>query len=204
MNVLIRQLFAIFLHLGAFGLIILGVLDSSFLFLPVGNDLLLVILVARHHAQFPFYVIAASVGSAMGVLLLDLVCRKGGEQGLTRIMSERRLNYLKKKMSDQGSVALIIAALSPPPFPFTAVVAAASAFQYPRLRLIGMVFAARLVRFSLIAFAAIRWGGDILNIANSSEMTWFMVGFIALCLVGSTASVMRWTRLSRSRVRPAN
>jgi membrane protein DedA with SNARE-associated domain len=97
MHVLFRHLIAVLFHLGAFGLVILGILDSSFLFLPVGNDLLLVVLVARHHGYLPLYVLAASLGSATGVLLLDLACRKGGEEGLQKMMSRKRLNYLKKK-----------------------------------------------------------------------------------------------------------
>jgi hypothetical protein len=28
---------------------------------------------------------------------LDLACRKGGEEGLQKMMSRKRLNYLKKK-----------------------------------------------------------------------------------------------------------
>src|SRR5450759_4338551 len=63
MHVLLRPLFAFFLHIGGFGLVILGVLDSSFFFLPFGNDLLLVVLVARHHGYLPLYVLAASLGS---------------------------------------------------------------------------------------------------------------------------------------------
>jgi membrane protein YqaA with SNARE-associated domain len=194
MHLLIRHLFAYLLHLGAIGLVILGILDSSFLFLPVGNDILLVILVARHHAQFPLYVFAAAFGSAAGVLLLDLVCRKGGEEGLKRMMSTKRLIYLKKKMNERGSIAVIVACLSPPPFPFTAVIGAASAFQYPKLRLVGLVFASRAVRFALVGLAAIWLGRRIIRIADSPGFTWFMVGFIALCLIGSTVSIVRWLR----------
>jgi membrane protein YqaA with SNARE-associated domain len=199
MHVLIRYVFAFFLHLGAFGLVILGILDSSFLFLPVGNDLLLIVLAARDHRQLPIYVLAASFGSAAGVALLDLVCRKGGEEGLKKMMSRKRLAYLKGKMSQRAAIALIVACLAPPPFPFTAVIGAASAFQYPRLRLFGIVFGARAIRFCLEGLAAIRFGPEILRIANSPELTWFMVGFSALCLIGSTLSVVRWIGLSRSR-----
>ena len=199
MHVLARHLFAVFFHLGAFGLVILGILDSSFLFLPVGNDLLLVVLVARHHRYLPLYVLAASLGSATGVLLLDLVCRKGGEEGLQKMMSRKRLSYLKKKMSQSAAVPLIVACLAPPPFPFTAVIAAASAFQYSKLRLLGYVFGFRTVRFTLIGLVAIWFGRRILGIANLPEITWFMVGFSALCIIGSTLSIMRWIRLSRPR-----
>jgi uncharacterized membrane protein YdjX (TVP38/TMEM64 family) len=141
------------------------------------------------------YVLAASLGSAAGVLLLDLVCRKGGEEGLKKMMSRKRLSYLKKKMKQNAAVPLIVACLAPPPFPFTAVIAAAGAFQYPRLRLLGLVFGARAIRFSLIGLAA------ILRIANAPQFTWFMVGFTALCLIGSTLSIIRWIRLSRSPFR---
>jgi membrane protein YqaA with SNARE-associated domain len=198
MHVLIRQLAAFFLHLGAFGLVAVGILDSSFLFLPVGNDLLLVVLVIRHHEYLLLYVAAASLGSAIGVLLLDLVCRKGGEDGLKKMMSRRRLDYLKKKLNQNAAVPLVVACLAPPPFPFTAVIAAASAFQVPKLRLLAYVFGARMVRFTLIGFAAIGFGRRILRVANSPEFTWFMLGFSALCVVGSTLSVRRWIGLSRS------
>jgi membrane protein YqaA with SNARE-associated domain len=194
MHVLLRHFFAYLLHLGAFGLVILGVLDSSFLFLPVGNDILLVVLAARHHALLPLYVLAAAFGSAAGVLLLDVVCRKGGEEGLKKMMSLKRLNYLKTKMKEHGSIAVVIASVSPPPFPFTAVIGAASAFQYPRPRLIALVFSARAVRFALVGLAAIWLGRRIIRLADSPAFIWFMTGFIALCLVGSTISIVRWMR----------
>ena len=126
--------------------------------------------------------LAASFGSAIGVGLLDLVCRKGGEEGLKKMMSRKRLSYLKGKMSQRAAVPVIVACLAPPPFPFTAIIAAASAFQYPRLRLLGIVFGARAIRFSLVGLAAVRFGPSILRIADSPEFTWFMVGFSVLCL----------------------
>jgi len=89
---------------------------------------------------------------------------------------------------------VVIASVSPPPFPFTAVIGAASAFQYPRLRLVGLVFGARAVRFSLVGLAAIWLGRRIVRLADSPEFAWFMAGFIALCLIGSTISIVRWMR----------
>jgi len=194
MHTLLRHLFAYLLHLGALGLVILGVLDSSFLFLPVGNDILLVVLVARHHALLPVYVLAAAFGSAAGVVLLDAVCRKGGEEGLKKMMSLKRLNHLKKKMKEHGGRAVVVASLAPPPFPFTAVIGAASAFQYPRPRLFGLVFGARALRFLLVGLAAIWLGRRIIRLADAPGFIWFMEGFIALCLIGSIISIVRWMR----------
>src|SRR5215813_8851689 len=86
----VRRLLAFFLHLGPAGPLLLGIADSSFLFLPFGNDLLLVILLARNHEHFWIYVPMAALGSTMGVLLLDMVCRKGGEEGLKKMLKPKR------------------------------------------------------------------------------------------------------------------
>jgi membrane protein YqaA with SNARE-associated domain len=195
----LRPFLIFFLHLGVLGLVILGILDSSFLFFPIGNDLLLVILAARHHAWLPVYVLAASAGSAGGVFLLDLVCRKGGQEGLQRMMSQKRYRNLKHQMERRIAIPLIVACIAPPPFPFTAVVGAASAFQYPRMRLLGIILGARAIRFSLVGWAAIHWGRRVLQVADSSAFTWFIAGFAVLCVAGSTVSGIRWVRLSRSR-----
>jgi membrane protein YqaA with SNARE-associated domain len=193
----LRHLIAWLVSLGLFGPLIFGIADSSFLFLPFGNDLLVVILTVRDHAHLPFYVVTAAIGSTLGVLLLDAVCRKGGEEGLKRMMKPGRLEYFKRRMSKQAAIAIGLACLAPPPFPFTVVIASASAFAYPRLRLLGLVFTARAIRFSIVGWLAIRFGRDILRIARAPETTWIIVGFIALCIIGSTFQVLQWVRRSR-------
>jgi membrane protein YqaA with SNARE-associated domain len=195
----IRHLLAFFLQLGWFGIVLLAIADDSFLFLPIGTDLLTVILVARHHDQLPVYVLAAAVGSTIGVFLLDLVCRKGGEEGLKRLVKPRLLDYLKREMNKRAAAALVIACLAPPPFPFGAFIAAASALQYPKPRLLGLVFVARAARFSLVGWLAIHFGRRILRIADSAEFLWVMAGFIAFCWIGSIVSVTHWVRIGRSR-----
>src|SRR5258705_10913325 len=95
MDATIRYLFAIFIHLGGLGLLILGILDSSFLFVPLGNDLLLVALVARDRRMLLPYAALATAGSVIGCLLIDWVSRKGGEEGLSKIIAARQLEYVK-------------------------------------------------------------------------------------------------------------
>ena len=189
-----RDVLHFFLNYGVFGLLLLTIADDSFLFLPVGGDLLMVLLVASHHANLPVYVAAAAAGSTIGVLLLDLVCRNGGEAGLKRIVKPRLHNYLKSRMEKNAAVALVIACLAPPPFPFGAVIAVASALQYPRPRLLTVVFLARVARFLLVGWAAIEFGRGILRIVNSPQFLWFMGGFIALCLIGSAIEITQWVR----------
>ncbi len=197
MHSVVRHFLAWLLKLGLFGPLLLGIADSSFLFLPFGNDLLVVTLTVRNHADLPLYVLSASIGSALGVLLLDSVCRKGGEEGLKKMMKPQRLAFFKRRMSNQAAVAIGVACLAPPPFPFTLVIASASAFSYPRPRLLGLVCVARAVRFTIIGLLAIRFGRQILRIASSPETEWIMLAFIVVCVIGSAFQVLQWIRRSR-------
>jgi membrane protein YqaA with SNARE-associated domain len=196
---MIRQLLAFFLQLGSFGILLVSIADDSFLFLPVGSDLLTVVLVARNHARLPLYVLAGAIGSTIGVFFLDLVCRKGGEAMLTRLVKPKLLGYLKQRMKKHAAMVVIVTCLSPPPFPFGAAIAAASALQYPKPRLLALVLVSRAVRYSLVGWAAIYFGRRILRIADSTEFEWIMGGFIAFCVIGSVASIIQWVRIGSAR-----
>ena len=198
MSLSIRHLLAFFLQYGVFGLVLVAVADDSFLFLPIGSDLLTVLLVARNHSGLPLYALAGAAGSTIGVFFLDLVSRKLGEASLKRLVKPKLLDSLKRQMERRAAAVLIVSCLAPPPFPFGAAIAAASALQYPRPRLLVLVFFARLVRFALVGWSAIYFGRRILRMANSPEFLWFMGVFITFCLIGSILSVLHWVRLGRS------
>jgi uncharacterized membrane protein YdjX (TVP38/TMEM64 family) len=194
---LLNQAFGWLLSLGSGGLFLLGVLDSSFLFLPLGNDLLITALTIQHHERLPLYVALASLGSCTGVFLLDLAVRKGGEAGLEKIMSKRRFEFLKRKMSRRASVPLALACIAPPPFPFTPVVATASAFNYPRWRMIAIILGGRIVRFTVVGLLANKFGHEILRLAKTDVFIGIMIAIIVASAIGSFLSVMKWVRQSR-------
>jgi membrane protein YqaA with SNARE-associated domain len=187
-------LFRFLFHLGYLGPLVMGVLDSSFLVLPFGNDLLIVGLVARHHRGVVWYVLAAACGSTAGALLLAAVCRKIGEERLRRIAGARRHAKLRSWFERRAGVAIAVAGLAPPPFPFTTVIAAAGALEYPMWRIGAVNFAARLVRFTVLALLALRYGRLVLHIARSAPFEWSVLAFAFLCLVASGFSLARWLR----------
>lgn len=203
MNLSVRHLLGFFIQFGAYGILALAIADDSFLFLPIGTDLLTVILVARHHEQLPVYVLAAAAGSTAGVFLLDLVCRKAGEAGLKRLVNPKLLGYLRGQMERHAAGALMISSIAPPPFPFGASIAVASALQYPRPRLLALVFISRTIRFVLVGWSAIYFGRRIIRIANSEEFMWVMGGFIAICVIGSIMSIIHWVHIGNSKSDPA-
>jgi membrane protein YqaA with SNARE-associated domain len=201
-----RQAFSFFRKLGALGLFLLGVGDSSFLFLPLSNDLLLIALVSsqRESWSWVIYTIAAALGSLVGVLLLDLVVRKAGEEGLERFVGTKSLEKLKRKMNKRGAGAVFFAAIMPPPFPFTAVIVAASALQSARLEILTAVFAGRLIRFTAESVLALYFGRRLLRYLRSEIVEYFVYGLIVVAAVGSILTIRKWRRARTQRLAPAN
>ena len=193
-------LFAFVLKFGGPGLLVLGILDSSYLFIPWGNDLLLIAMTA-HYRSVPhmlYYAAMSAVGSTLGCLLIDLTVRPLGARGLERHVSERRLKKVLAKIRANAGRALAIASLAPPPFPFTPFVMAAAALQYSRKRLLLVIGTTRMVRFTLFGILALRFGDGILKWAKNPVVQGFLIGLILLCTVGSAVSVYRWIVRSRS------
>jgi membrane protein YqaA with SNARE-associated domain len=189
-------LFRFLFHIGYLGPLVMGVLDSSFLILPFGNDLLIVGLVARHHQGVAWvgYVLAAACGSTLGAVLLALVCRKLGEERLRRIAGSRRHAKLRAWIAQHAALAIAVAGLAPPPFPFTTVIAAAGALEYPLWRIAAVNFVARAVRFTLLALLALRYGRLVIRMARSTPFEWSVLAFVFLCLGLSGFSIWRWLR----------
>jgi membrane protein YqaA with SNARE-associated domain len=198
----IGPVLAFLLRLGYFGPVLMGILDSSFVFLPFGNDLLVVTLVARHQQGWPWYVLMAAIGSTIGVFVLALVAHKLGEQGIQKMAGEKRFARLHKMIDTHGNKAVILACIAPPPFPFTMVIAVAAALNLSRVRICALSFFTRGTRFAVLGFLAIKYGRRILEVANSNAFRWSMVGFILVCLVGSALSIYTWIKNVRTGIKP--
>jgi membrane protein YqaA with SNARE-associated domain len=191
------------MHLGYFGPFVMGIMDSSFLFLPFGNDLLVVVLSARNHHGYLIYVLAAVCGSTLGVFLLDLMSRKLGEEGVQKVAGQKRFENLKRKIGQRGFIAILVGCLAPPPFPFTIVIAVLCALGYPRLRLLLGVALSRAIRFLILGLLAMKFGRMILQIINSTPFKWTMIGFTVLCIIGSVFSLMKWFKRGGRKSQPA-
>ena len=167
--------FALVLKFGGLGLLVLGILDSSFLFAPLGNDLLVVALTTRHPsiATMLYYAAMSTVGSVLGCLLIDVTLRPLGEKGLEKYLSARTLKRVEGKVRHNVGQALAVASVLPPPFPFTPFVMAAAALQYSRKRLLAVVAAARMVRFTVLGFLALRFGQSIIKWAQPRDTGWW-------------------------------
>jgi membrane protein YqaA with SNARE-associated domain len=191
-----RWVLRFFMRLGILGLFLMSALDSSFLVLPFGNDLLLIALVSSNRESLVWiaYVIASAIGSVVGVFVIDLLMRKAGEKGLERFISQKRIEKLKAKLENKAGITVFIATLIPPPFPFTPAVMTASALQSPRGELLIAVFLGRLLRFGIEAILALYFGRQVLAFMNSDVVTYMVYGLIGIAVVLSTLSLLKWLK----------
>jgi membrane protein YqaA with SNARE-associated domain len=148
-----------------------------------------------------YYAAMSTVGSVLGCLVIDRTLRPLGAKGLERHLSKRRLGRIQKKVSQNAALALTVASLAPPPFPFTAFVMAGAALQYPRNRMLTIVGITRMIRFTVLGALAMRFGERILKWGANPIVQGIMIGLIVLSVVGSVVSVYGWIR--RSRVKPS-
>ena len=199
MSHLLRTLAIFFYRLGGVGLLGLGFLDSSFLMLPLGNDLLVVALTAAHRQRVFYYVAMATAGSVAGVAFTHWVSARGGQKGLQATLKGKRASYVEEKVREHGGVAIAVAALMPPPFPFTMFIVAAAALQYPMKKMLAIIAGSRALRFAVDGTLALIYGRRIIRMADSDVVQGFIIGLVALSVICSAGSVWMWIRKSRQR-----
>jgi membrane protein YqaA with SNARE-associated domain len=150
-------------HLGAAGFIPLGLLDASIIPLPGSMDVLTVVLCARDAHWWLYFALAATAGSVLGGWVTYHLARKGGKEMLSRRFSKKQLDRVYKIFHRSGFGAIAIPALLPPPAPMVPFLFAAGAMQYPVRKFLGALTAGRLVRYTILAFLAQKYGRHIMG-----------------------------------------
>lgn len=199
MNSFIRPLAHFFFALGGFGLVLLGVLDSSFLMLPLGNDLLVVALTASHRSHMPYYVVMATLGSTLGVALAHYVSSKGGKKLIEGKRKSKQIDYVEQKIEKYGGWAIGFAALAPPPFPFTPFIVVPSALQYPRAKMLWIIAGCRAIRFAIEGWLALIYGRRILAMTKSPALQWAIGAIVVISIIGSAFSIWGWVQKSKTK-----
>jgi len=181
-------------HLGAFGLIPLGVLDASVIPLPGSMDVLTIVLAAKQPDWWIYYALMATVGSVTGNYLTYRLARKGGKETLERKLSRKNMNMVTKNFERWGLGAIAIPALLPPPMPLVPFVLAAGATKYPLKKFLAALTVARIVRYSVLSLLAARYGREIILFMRSHGHP---VAFGVAAVVAIAAVVLLVLRYSK-------
>lgn len=179
------------------GLVAMGVLDASVVFvLPFGIDFVTILMAARHPQLFWLYAALSTLGSVAGAALTYWLGRKVGEKGLTRYVRERQLHRVKSRL-DRGVFVVAALALIPPPFPFTPFILGAGAFELNPWPFFGVLAGARVLRFGCETLLASYYGSQIIRWMKTPTFMAVVGGFIVLAVVGTIVSaVVVWRKAS--------
>ena len=148
-----------FIALGPFGLFAVALLDSAFVPLPSSADALMLLLSTAHPRLMPLYGFLATAGSTIGCVVLYYISRRAGRRALDKF-SEAKQKRVKELIERYDVLAVLVASVLPPPFPFKLFVITAGVFRFGVLRFTLAIASGRAFRFFLEGYFAIRYGAQ--------------------------------------------
>ncbi len=151
------------LPLGGHGLFLAAILDSSFVPLPEGVDLWLISISVLRPARMPYYVIAATLGSLIGCLILYLVTRWSEETFLEReaqnnAKRHQRIQRIQRWVDKNETLALLVGAILPPPMPFKLIVIAMGLAKARIDKFVIALLIGRTLRYAGEGLLAVHYG----------------------------------------------
>jgi membrane protein YqaA with SNARE-associated domain len=172
--------------LGAFGVLIVAIIDSSSIPMPL--DAMVVEYVVRDHAKFLIYCLTAALGAAIGSLLPYYLGRAGGELFLLKRINRARYEQLRDRFEKQEFFAIMVPAMMPPPFPVKIFEFAAGVFEMKPLWFFSALLLGKFVRFVVVSLIIMIYGPAIFHtmiraVHHHQNLMLVTVGILVLLLV---------------------
>jgi membrane protein YqaA with SNARE-associated domain len=186
---------ALALGLGAPGLFLAAIADSSFLSLPEIVDILLIWMTTQHKSRMVLYATSATLGSVAGCLLLYSVGRRG-DQFIQRRFSAARVERALGAFRRYGVMAVLIPSLLPPPMPFKIFVLLAGAAGIRTSRFIVAIVIGRGIRYFSEGLLAVWYGDQAMRFLEANGRVVSM-SLAILCAVG-LGGYLLWQKTRRS------
>lgn len=174
------------MQLGGPGLALIALADSSFLSIPQGNDILIIILSTGNTWTMMLYFVAMTVlGSVAGCLLLYSAGRQGRSFFKSR-MSGKKVERFREAYHKWGLWAVMIPAMLPPPTPFKVFVFSAGLFKVPLGRFLLAVFLGRFIRYLIWGTLAVMYGEPVKRFMEEhvQQVGVILIGIVIAAIVG--------------------
>lgn len=197
---ILEQYTAWILHLlaplGIWGVFAIAFADSALLGMPV--DAAVAFYVFNDHRRLLFYVVMASLGSALGSIPLYIIGYLGGEKVLRKRISEERFLRIHRSFEQHEFWALMFPGMLPPPMPFKIFVLGAAVFEMRFRDFLAAIFAGRFVRFLILSLLTLWFGPQIVGLMGTVVRRHFS------WLLGAVAgALLVWLLMRRSKKRRA-
>jgi len=167
--------------MGIPGLFIISFLDSALVPLAGGPDAIILLLAGLQPGFFFWIALTATIGSTFGNMILYSIGYKGGEKALARF-NPKRVAQIEQKMQIYGAWAVFGATLAPPPFPTKLVILAAGVLKTGIIRFVVSVISGRLIRYSIVAWLAAKFGSRAAEIIKENSLAAACVLIVVLIL----------------------
>jgi membrane protein YqaA with SNARE-associated domain len=142
---------------GVFGLFAIALLDSAMIPMPGGPDAVMILLTAARPSWMLFYAATATLGSVVGCLILYYISAKAGRRALARFSPSKQAR-VKDLLDRYDVLAVLVASVLPPPFPFKLFVVSAGVFRLNVWRFAVAIGAGRAFRYLLEGYFAAHYG----------------------------------------------
>jgi membrane protein YqaA with SNARE-associated domain len=155
------------LGFGLFGVLLVSIVDSSFVPLPLpGVTDIMVIVMAAQHQNVILLVLLATIGSALGGYFSHLVGQRGGMAFLEKRIPPRIFKRVCQWMESHAILAVAVPAILPPPMPLSPFVLAAGAVRMSRKKFMIAFTISRCLRHLIAAWLGLQYGRHIIRIWN--------------------------------------
>jgi len=185
-------LWALLKPLGMWGVLVVAAIDGAFVGLPM--DAVVAGYVYQNPSRFVLYAFMASVGSALGSIVIYVIGYKGGEELLRKRIPAARFARIHAAFDKHPFWSLMFPAMLPPPTPFKLFALAAAVSEMSFARFLLAIFSGRLVRFLVLGLLTIKFGPNVVH--------WFGALFkqhYYLLLEAVIAGLVVWWVLRRNK-----
>lgn len=176
-----NPLIHLMLSFGLIGVLLISIVDSSFVPLPLpGITDIMVVVLAAQHANLILLVGAATVGSFLGGGFSYQVGHSGGMAYLEKHVPERIFKPVCNWMETHPILSVALPAVLPPPMPLTPFVLAAGALKMSRRKFMTTFTFSRLLRHAAAAGLGVYYGPHILRMWNQFSRKWSVPMLVAI------------------------
>src|SRR5580765_5709477 len=181
------------LTMGAPGLCLVAFLDSSFLSLPQITDILVVWMVTRHPTRMLVYVLAATLGSLAGCLIMYFIGRKGGDALIRKRFAAASVERAMAAFERHGVLVVLIPAILPPPAPFKIFVLLAGLAGISPAKFVTAILIGRGSRYLVLGVLAVEYGEQALTYVEEHG---FVAAVVVMGVLGAAvAGYFVWTKV---------
>ena len=174
-----KQIVQTLIEYGPLGLFIIGVLDSMGIPLPAAMDALLMAYAVNHPDKAYFAAAVAVIGSLGGNMLLFRAARLGGRRFVNVDTPEAEQHKFRRWFNRFGLLTIFIPAIVPfVPLPLKVFVVTAGAVHTPTSHFLGVILAARILRYFGEAYLGILLRENAQGFLKDNA--WGIVGVLAL------------------------